>query len=319
MIRKLLPAFLLLFSLAEAIEVVEKAKEEEFPREKRPWFTGPLLAPAAQSVSLGHFNIEPYVYLLVIPGVYDGSGRAVDIPFLWITSSEVVVQAGLASWLDFTFTLLGNFKETQGQHNWSLGDWSAGFDIQLLFESDWYPGIKLSLEEVFPTGKYKNLNPNKFRTDAGGLGSYQTWLGVVFGKVFTFTGIHTLASRLYLSYVIPSSASIQGFSIFGGNANTKGSYQSPQNFFIDLAFEYSLTQNWNLATDITWSYSPKSRFRGVRGEGMEIGHSMQATLAPAIEYSWSNNWGVIAGCWFTVAGRNSTVFQSGVIAFNYYK
>jgi hypothetical protein len=42
------------------------------------------------------------------------------------------------------------------------------------------------------------------------------------------------------------------------------------------------------------------------------------SLAPAIEYSWSANFGMIAGVWFTAAGRNSTVFANGIVAINVY-
>jgi hypothetical protein len=45
--------------------------------------------------------------------------------------------------------------------------------------------------------------------------------------------------------------------------------------------------------------------------------SIQYSLAPAIEYNWSEKLGLIAGCWLTIAGKNSRKFTSGVIALNY--
>jgi hypothetical protein len=47
--------------------------------------------------------------------------------------------------------------------------------------------------------------------------------------------------------------------------------------------------------------------------------SSQYSLAPAIEYNWSQNIGLIGGVWFTVAGQNISQFNSIVIALNYYK
>ncbi len=46
--------------------------------------------------------------------------------------------------------------------------------------------------------------------------------------------------------------------------------------------------------------------------------SAQFSIAPAIEYNWNANIGIIFGSWFTLAGKNSTQFTSGVFAFNYY-
>ena len=44
----------------------------------------------------------------------------------------------------------------------------------------------------------------------------------------------------------------------------------------------------------------------------------QLSLAPAIEYNFNENWGVIAGPWFTVAGKNSSAFIVGMLAINIY-
>jgi hypothetical protein len=92
-----------------------------------------------------------------------------------------------------------------------------------------------------------------------------------------------------------------------------------------VGLEYSLTRNWVLATDVLNTYTNKTWFKGrpgvtASGEPAGIGmhSSNRISLAPAIEYNFSDLFGIIAGCWFTVAGRNSGDFVSGVIAFNWY-
>jgi hypothetical protein len=44
----------------------------------------------------------------------------------------------------------------------------------------------------------------------------------------------------------------------------------------------------------------------------------QYSLAPAIEYNWNIDLGVISGVWFTFAGKNAEAFASWVTALNYY-
>jgi hypothetical protein len=51
---------------------------------------------------------------------------------------------------------------------------------------------------------------------------------------------------------------------------------------------------------------------------MKAPSNEQWSVAPAIEYNWSKNVGLIVGSWFSFAGRNSVRFISGVAALNIY-
>lgn len=89
--------------------------------------------------------------------------------------------------------------------------------------------------------------------------------------------------------------------------------------------EYSITLNWVAAIDLNYIHINKSTFRGklgtiAPGVPAMVGFkaSEQFSLAPALEYNWSEKIGVIAGVWFTVLGRNQFDFTSGVAAFNWY-
>lgn len=301
-----------------AIEVYEKTLAGEEPKRVLPWFTGPLIASSSSVLPLGYVNFEPYLFLTGISSNYNSEWKTVEVPFFWIYSFQFPLQVGMTRWMDFTFTPVVNCKETRGQSCWTFGDLRAGLDFQLCFETKWRPGVKLTLIEIFPTGKYDQLNPKKLKTDTSGIGSYQSVIGLTLGKLIQIRDIHYLSSRFALNYTIPSSVFIKGYNFNGGNANTKGTFYPAQAFEADLGLEYSLTQRWALALDVICAYAPKTRFKGVDGAGMTNGSTAQWSLAPALEYNWSVQWGVIAGCWFTAAGRNTHAFQSGVIAINYY-
>ena len=313
---------------------IEVADHELSLTPSEPWFTGPLLAPSANVVPLGSVNVEPYLFLIGNSGEYDPNWAFQETPFFWTYGFNPIVQFGIAPGVDFLVAPFAYFHETESQHSWAIGDTQVGVGFELLRESSYWPSMKLGIRELFPTGKYRNLDPTKLQTDAGGLGSYVSIIGLTIGKLTQIRDDHYLEARLFCAYSIPSSVYLKGFNTYGGDFGTKGTYYPSQYFTADLAMEYSFTKNWAFALDVLYLYGTKSRFKGIPGAGLTPGNpefsddgadslttgvSTQISLAPAIEYNWNSSWGVIAGCWFTVAGKNSSVFQSGVIAVNYFK
>ena len=72
-------------------------------------------------------------------------------------------------------------------------------------------------------------------------------------------------------------------------------------------------------TDFQYQHSNKNRFSGKKGGSAPIAPSSeQISMAPALEYNFNANVGIIGGAWFSVAGRNSTQFISWVLALNIY-
>ena len=143
---------------------------------------------------------------------------------------------------------------------------------------------------------------------------------------------------------------VKGINAYGGAKDTKGKIYPGNQFLQVLGLELSLTQRWALALDILNIYGNKTRFTGKKGTGATGSGSPnnpgdfnpiipvnpfqtlipvplvvvggpsfnQFSLAPALEYNWNNNLGIIGGAWFTVAGRNTADFVQWVIAFNLY-
>jgi hypothetical protein len=322
LILLLIPCFL----LADKAAV---APPDASPLES-PWLTGPLLAPASVTLPAGHYNVEPYLYAYANIGDYNQHWHSVSEKTLWSFSSQTLLQFGLTSFMDFQFNPTFQYNYTEGAGNWSLGDLPVIVDFQLytrgLEVPEWLSNVKLVLQETFPLGKYQNLDPKKELTDMGGKGSFQTTLGLVWGNLFYLGGVHFLSSRFYLQYTLPAPVSVKGFNAYGGGYGTRGTVYPAQNFTVDLGLELTVTQKWALALDLVGVWGAKTRFKGDPGytaEGapakMTAPSSIQYSLAPAVEYNWSNSLGAIAGAWFTVAGRNSIQFCSAVIAINYYK
>ena len=287
-----------------------------------PWLTGPLLAPTPLVVPLGHFYFEPYQYLIADTGKYDGDWKPVKGDTLWTSSFQPFMQIGLASWLDLALAPALNYNYTKGAGDWAFSDLPVLLEIQLHRSSldEWWPDVKLALKEFFPTGKYRRLDPKKKGTDIGGGGSFQTGLNLVVGKLIHLKGIHFMTARLSLLYTIPSAVRLKGLSAYGGASDTNARLFPGQSLLADLAFEISLSQNWALACDFVGIWAGKTCYSGYPGRAAALGSgsSVQYQIAPAFEYNWSSNIGIIAGGWFTVGGRNSPRFAGFSAAFSYY-
>lgn len=294
-----------------------------------PWFTGPLLAPSAQTVPPGEYDIEPYIYAQAFTGSYNNDWKAVKSPTLWNFSSQTLIEFGILSWFDFELEPTFTYNYNHGAAKWALQDSPAAFNFQLyrsvpVKSTDYATCLKFTVQELFPIGKYRNLNPKKKSTDLGGAGSWETEFTLEWGNFVYLGRRHFLHTVVLVQYTVPTPVHVKGFNAYGGGYGTNGTFHTPQRIGFDVAFETSLTQQWALAMDVAgfWTIG-KPRFTGKNPPGNAAvgppGARTQFSLAPAVEYNWSEHWGVIAGVWFTFAGRNSPQFTSGVFALNYFK
>jgi hypothetical protein len=117
---------------------------------------------------------------------------------------------------------------------------------------------------------------------------------------------------------------VHGFNTYGGGFGTQGRVLPGNILQAIVSFEFTLSQNWVFAIDNVYTHTNATHFYGVLGttaEGVSASvggpSSEQFSFAPAIEYNFSANLGIAAGCWFTAWGRNSTEFRSGVVNIDY--
>lgn len=294
-----------------------------------PWFTGPLLAGSGNTLPANHVDIEPYFFYTKVYGTFNSQRKAVALPNNFYTFNPTMVMTlGVTNFMDIQAIIPYVYNHTNGQSNGDVGDSTVTLGFQLLrgVADTWRPSIRGTVSETFPTGNFENLNPAQQGTDATGTGAYQTSLGLNFQELWHVTPSKYLRGRLALGYTFESTSDIQGPSAFGGNTQTSGRQTLGDQFSADLAMEYTLTNHWVPALDILYTTSGSSTFNGVPGtttEGLpaiEGGPSGdRLSLAPAIEYNFNSHLGIIAGPWFSVAGRNAAQFVSAVVAINYYQ
>lgn len=130
--------------------------------------------------------------------------------------------------------------------------------------------------------------------------------------------------RINAGYSIPSSVDVRGFSVYGGGYGTSGVVHPGCFFEFIGALEYQLTQNWVFACDFLYIHGNKTTFGGYpgvtsTGSVATVGKSSneQFSIAPAIEYNFNADFGVIGGIWATFAGRNAKAFFAPILEFDF--
>jgi hypothetical protein len=289
------------------------------------WYTGPLLAPSAHILAPGYVNIQPYLFITANYGKYSNSGKYEKTTTLLNINPQVPTLIGALDWMEVTISPQVDYNSLHHKSSFNFGDLPIGLGFGLIKETPYIPALLLSVQETFPTGKYQHLDPDKEGIDATGAGSFATRISLNFSKlVWWWIPAHPMNFRLALTYTIPSMVEVKGFNAYGGGFGTDGNVHPGQSFGLDFGYEYSFTQNWAGALDVVYTYAAATHFSGYKGVnslGSEASvggpFSEQLSLAPAIEYNWNENLGFIGGIWFTVWGRNSSAFVSGVLSVCY--
>lgn len=289
-----------------------------------PWFTGPLLAPAGKTVPLGHFNFEMYSFNTTILGEYDATGKKIKIPRFQSLQYNPLFTYGLADRVDAEISIpytQNKSLDRRGQH---IGDTTVilGFQALRQQQKSWVPNLRIALAEVIPTGRFDGLNPTDLGTGVTGAGCYQTILGFHFQDLSQFSETHYLRTRLALSFLYADPSNTTGKTGFGGIITPRGHIKPGNTMAADLAGEFTLTQNWVAVMEVYYLHHQKSEFSGkdVDQNTVLLHHPafFTTSIAPAMEFNFSQHFGIIAGVWLTVQGRNAPVFSSTVIAFNTY-
>ena len=180
------------------------------------------------------------------------------------------------------------------------------------------PALTLAVRQNLPFGRHDSmeLEPHELTT---GSGAATTSLAL-HGQIYSIVAGRTLRSRANLKWSLPyDDAAVHGESVYGTPAGSEGRVDLHGGWEATFGFEYALNARWVLATDVVYERnrgfetsgeSPAGAFASVHGS------SWRTSLAPAVEYHFNDNVGLIAGAFVSVAGRNSSVIVAPQVAVN---
>jgi hypothetical protein len=290
-----------------------------------PWFTGPLLAPTPINMQPSHPAIEPSITIFKTYGRYDSHWSFKKQQGIWAINPLVDFQFAITDTLgiETLASFITNLRENQSSTHFQDTIVLFGYQISNDIKGSWVPNCRIILQETFPTGKYQKLNPHKYGIDSTGMGSFQTGPVLVIQKLFYFPH-NFLSMEWSIGYLFPSKVNVKGFNAYGGGYHTKGKIHPGQTLTSFISGEYSINQNWVFAFDTEFLYQRKSHFSGKKGYDANgniakvgLPSSMQISFAPEIEYNFKAGSGLLAGIWFSVAGKNSSAFASAFLSYLY--
>ncbi|MPZ19200.1 MAG: transporter [Luteitalea sp.] len=291
------------------------------------WWTGPMLAPSAATLPRGHFLIEPYLYDVTTQGRFDGDGVRRSVSRSHGFGSLAYVLYGLADRLTIGMIPTVGYNDVSDGLSSSgvgLGDVTvqAQYRLTQFREGRWMPTTSIAVQETFPTGKYDQLGDRP--SDGLGSGACTTTLAIYSQTYFWLPNGRILRMRVNVSQAFSSRASIEDVSVYGTEAGFRGHAKPGNSFFVDASWEYSVTRRWVLALDATYHRSGNTRVIGhsilhptSASDQRDSGSSVAFGLAPAIEYSWRNNIGVLLGARVIAAGRNTATTITPALAINF--
>ena len=286
-----------------------------------------MLAPSASTLPRGHFLIEPYLYDVVTQGFYDQDGTRRSAPRTDGIGSLTYILYGLAN--KFTVGMIpvaGYTEESNGPSSAGIGmgdlTLQAQYRLKLFHEGSKIPTMSVAVQETLPTGKYDRLGSRP--SDGFGSGAYTTTVALYSQTYFWLPNGRVLRMRFNVAPAFSSTAKIQDVSIYGTTAGFRGHATPGASIFVDAAWEYSVTRRWVLALDAVYRHQANTPVTGYNAFDpnrstlrLDSGSSVAFQLAPAVEYNWKRNIGVLLGTRFIPAGRNTAATITPAIAINY--
>lgn len=272
------------------------------------WWTGPMLAASANTLPRGHAYFEPYVYDVQTPN----TNAYGSLTYLLYGVTDRFTFGLMPT---FGYTAVSNAPSGSGM---AVGDTTviAQYGLTRFHAGNAMPATAIALEESIPTGKYDELGGRPSNGIGGG--AYTTSIGLYVQDYFWLRNRRIFRTRLNVLQSFSRRVAVSGVSVFGTSATFHGYAYPGSSFYVDASGEYSATRNWVPALDVAYRYSGNTNVASVLGTATNSGVSAEYQFAPAIEYSWASNWGVLLGTRFTLRGRNVTPSTTPAIAISFF-
>ena len=286
------------------------------------WWTGPMLANSASTLPRGHYLLEPYLYDVRTSGAFDRAGNRHGTKRSHGYGSLTYMTYGATDTLSLSLIPTFGYNdpaEGLSSSGVGMGDVSVAAQYRLTqFQpGHWMPTISVALQQTLPTGRYDKLDR---AADGFGSGANTTMLGIYSQTYFWMPNGRILRMRLNLTKAFSDRVGLTDASVYGTQDGFRGSTRPGASFVANAAWEYSITRHWVLALDAVYRQTHNTRVRGFDGAGaatvFDLGSSRSFALAPAVEYNFNANVGVLLGMRAIVGGRNTSAHVTPAIAVN---
>lgn len=250
---------------------------------------GPLVTDTAIPIDKGHFAVQPtFTYSNVLDSFSPHWGR---------TSTGGDYQSFGMDW-KFTYGLIENlevFVVIPYAHNWAdeggasansggLGDVNLTLKYRIVEETDCAPTVTALFATDFPTGKFKDPDPDDLGTDLVGGGSYVFTAGF---NVSKYVAPFVLYANVWYSMLTSYD---DGGPQYPGDVLT-----------VNLAAEYPIVEKWIALLELTSHWSGGRLF----GPDTNVAHDALVSIIPGIEYMATEQFSLALGLNVDLAGKNT--------------
>ncbi len=144
--------------------------------------------------------------------------KIIDSPASESNQYNPILTYGLSEWMDSQWSIPFTINKSEGKKHEALGDISVLLGFQALNQkpNSYIPNLRITIQEVIPTGRYDGLNPSDKGTGATGAGSYQTVLSLNFEYLAKINDLNYFRPRLSLSYAYALPNKVHGLNVYGG-------------------------------------------------------------------------------------------------------
>jgi len=278
---------------------------------REAWWTGPMLASSGNTLPRGHVLAEPYLF--------DQRGKGGDyagsLTYLLYGATDRLT-VGLIPTFGAARGRGSPYRRHAGVNDLTL---TAQYRMHLARIGEAMPTWSLVVQESLPTGRFDRLGGD---ADRGiGSGSFATMIGLYAQRSDVMPDGHILRTRINLSYTMPHGARLHDRSVYGTPDGFRGTAHPGDSALADLSVEYSLTRNWVLATDL---FARRTGAGEVTGQtagvlwSASLFRQRSAGIAPAVEYSWNADRGILLGVRRIFPGHNVAPSWTPAVAFNAY-
>jgi hypothetical protein len=283
------------------------------------WFTGSLEAPSPALPKAGILALEPYAIYTNNTGAYGDGWHHYSVPNE-VSSYESVTVFKYALTDRLSVEALPSVVRTSSDHASTSGFGDFPTELEYRFNDEnnrtGAPSVTAALGVSLPTGRYEHLN-----TPLAGLGSgaYTLKGGLLFQSLFDTADHHPVRLRFYGAvFESLGTVSVQDVSVYGTTFGFRGHVAPGVAEELGVGGGYALDQRWVLALDLVGNNVAGFKLHGTQASGSSVhvtgDTSSSVSIAPAVEYNWSGNIGVIAGVEFSAAGRNTSSYVAPQIA-----
>jgi len=277
-----------------------------------------MLAPSAATLPRGHLLIEPYLFDVMAAHSHGfGSLTYVNYGLLDKVTVGLIPTAG--------YNKVSNRPSSSSVE---LGDVTlqALYGLTQFRPGRWIPTTSVAVQETLPTGKYDRLGGRL--SNGLGSGALTTTLALYSQTYFWLPNGRILRMRFNIAQPLSSDSTVKDVSVYGTDTGFRGHATPGSASSVDASWEYSLTRGWVLALDATYRHAGNTRVIGysilpsnhVQNAPIirrDLGSSDALGFAPAIEYSWKPNLGVLLGARVIPSGHNTRASVTPAVAINF--